>query len=89
MRTIFKPESFSKDSNDLYLKAVSEKKTSNNLAVFANYDWLSESHSRGVAQIVAEYVSSGIIDIKPDQQETLVRIAALHDIGKLSWKNVY
>lgn len=84
MSTIFKEDSFSSDSTELYDRVVSDDKLAQNLAVISNYDWLSGSHSRGVTQIIAEFVTSGLIDIDPQQKENFVRVAALHDIGKLS-----
>jgi|GEM_PF-889731 len=84
MNSVFHEDSFSKKAKDLYKKSTSETRTQKYLRVIANYDNLMESHSRGVAHIISEFCTSGAIDVDDDEKENFVRVAALHDLGKLS-----
>jgi len=84
LRTAFGKDFLSKQSQDLcndVLERVSEKKL---LAIIDDYDIPTGAHSRGTAHIMAEIVTSKLFNIEPSRQESLIRIAALHDFGKLS-----
>ena len=84
METVFRENSFSKDSLDLYHAIIADKQTALQLAVIREYDLPTESHSRGVGHVTAEFIASGITDIDSEQSIILVKLALLHDLGKLS-----
>jgi len=83
-RIAFGKDFLSKQSQNLcndVLERVFEKKL---LAIIDEFDAPTGAHSRGTAHIMAEIVTSKLFDIEPSRQESLIRIAALHDAGKLS-----
>lgn len=49
-----------------------------------SYSISTAAHSRGVAQLVAEFVTAGIVDFNPEQSKLAVKLAIVHDMGKLS-----
>lgn len=84
MDTVFKENSFSKKSLDLYNQVIADRQTALQLAVFREYDLATESHSRGVGHVAAEYAISGITDLDSDELLKFIRLAIFHDVGKLS-----
>lgn len=82
--TVFGDNCFSKDATDLYNYVVAQDKVKQHLAIIDSYNSPTEAHNRGVGKLVAEYAVSGIVDYTPGQKEQIVRVALLHDLGKLS-----
>lgn len=85
--TIFNENCFSKDAKSLYDRVVSQDKIKRQMAIIDDYNTSAGAHGKGVAQMVAEYATAGIVDLNPIQVEKVVRIAVLHDLGKLSVSN--
>ena len=84
METVFRDDSFDKNSLELYQNVISDKKTALQLAVIREYDLATESHSRGVGHVVSEFALSGVTDLDPNELLSFVRLSILHDLGKLS-----
>ncbi|MEI6851090.1 MAG: HD domain-containing protein [Candidatus Saccharibacteria bacterium] len=84
MDSIFNGDSFSQESMDLYDNVISDKQVEHVLGNVHKHDHLTEYHSRGVSHIVSEYVVQGVIDRNHEESKALIRMAVLHDIGKLS-----
>jgi hypothetical protein len=82
--SIFNGDSFSQESVDLYEKMVSNGKVDQTLSNVSDYDYLTKFHSVGVSHIISEFIVQGVINRTDEQSETLVRVAVLHDIGKLA-----
>ena len=85
--TVFGEDCFSKSSQDIYLQVVSENKVKQQMAVIDDHNIPTGIHSRGVAQMVSEYIEEGIVDLDPSHSEAIIRSTLLHDIGKLSISN--
>ena len=84
MDSIFNGDSFSKESIDLYEKMASNEQVDQTLNEVSSYDYLSKFHSVGVSHILSEYLVQGVIDRTDIESLNLVRMAALHDVGKLA-----
>jgi hypothetical protein len=86
--TVFGDNCFTRDAIDLYNHVVAQDKVKQHLAIIDSYNSPTAAHNRGVGQLVAEYAVSGIVDYNSDQKEQIVRVAMLHDLGKLSVSNL-
>lgn len=82
--TIFDKRCFDNSSLTLYERVLDEGELKLQTDAIDNFDRITGLHSRGVAQMVAQYVTSGIIKLDLRQSENAVRVAILHDGGKLN-----
>lgn len=82
--TIFDKRCFDNPSLTLYERVLGKNELKTLTAAIDDFDQLTGFHGRGVAQMVAQYVTSGIVKLDSHQSENAVRLAILHDQGKLN-----
>ncbi len=84
MPTVFGDGFFSENSELLFNQVASEKKVIRAMEHVRKRHFSTYAHSVGVARLMAEYAISGIHDSNQEIQKRNVRLALLHDLGKLS-----
>lgn len=80
--TIFGENIFSKESKRLYLDTMAHIPERELIKSIDKHNHPTGFHVRGVAQFVAEFAISGIVQYTQLEKRELVRAAVLHDIGK-------
>lgn len=80
--TVFGEKIFSRESKGLYLSTMAHIPEKELVKTIDHHDGATGYHIRGVAQFAAEFVVSNYFGFSMEEKKSIVRAAALHDIGK-------
>lgn len=83
MNTVFGERFFSNESEYLFNDVLTEKKVIRKIKHLHERHYPTYAHSIGVAKLMAEYAVSNLHDFDEFEQKSLVRVALLHDLGKI------
>jgi hypothetical protein len=81
---VFDEATFSDKSRGLHSQVVRDDIVKKHLAIIDSYHTPTSVHLSGVALMMAEFVTAGIVDFGEGTAHAAVRAAILHDIGKIA-----